>query len=174
MTTAELGLVTTAIVGVAAAASPTLVGWANRKHERAMARSTRLYEQRRNAYRDLAVYLERARLGIGGRLHFEDPRTPETADHWTELMGSAAVAGSAEVQAKLAEFHEVEEYFYSSSVSPPQTPQAESPEEWQEYTRIYGLHQEFVGAGLEEALGVRPPPGPSRRRSRHDDRSVLA
>jgi hypothetical protein len=112
MTTAELGLVTTAIVGVAAAASPALVSWANRKHEQAMARSTRLYEQRRSAYHDLAVFLEAGRLGlqIGGR-QWAEPPTRATVDEWTQLMARTAIAGSAEAQAKLAEFHEAEELF---------------------------------------------------------------
>jgi hypothetical protein len=113
MTTAELGLVTTAIVGVAAAASPALVSWANRRHEQAMARSTRLYEQRRNAYHALAVFLERVRLALSrsGR-NWPEPPTRETADEWTDLMALAAVAGSAEVQTKLAAFHEEEENYH--------------------------------------------------------------
>jgi hypothetical protein len=116
MTTAELGLVTTAIVGVAAAASPALVSWANRKHERAMARSRRLYEQRRKAYQDLAVYLDQARLWIEpGEKSWPKPPTRETADEWIDLMARAAVTGPAELQAKLASFHEAEFEAYLAS-----------------------------------------------------------
>jgi hypothetical protein len=81
-----------------------------------MARSTRLYEQRRNAYQDLAVYLERARLGLErhsvGR-HWPKPPTVETVDEWIELMARASISGSATVQAKLAAYHEAEREFYS-------------------------------------------------------------
>jgi hypothetical protein len=112
VTTAELGLITTAIVGVAAALSPALISWANRRHERAMARSARLYEQRRKAYEDLAVDLERSRLYLAdpGR-SLGDP-TPANADEWATLMAAAAVAGSAEVQAKLAAYHQAEYVFF--------------------------------------------------------------
>jgi hypothetical protein len=116
MTTAELGLITTAIVGVAAAASPALVSWANRKHDRAMTRSARLYEQRRNAYQDLAVFLERARTGLERTARkWSAPPTAKTADEWIDLMARAAVVGSAEVQAKLADFHEEEFNFHIAS-----------------------------------------------------------
>jgi hypothetical protein len=113
MTTAELGLITTAIVGVAAAAGPALVSWANRRHERVMTRSTRLYEQRRKAYEDVAAFLERTRLWVApyGPNWPDDP-TRTTADEWADLMARAAVAGSADVQARLAAFHEAVKNFY--------------------------------------------------------------
>jgi hypothetical protein len=150
MTTAEIGLVTTAIVGVAAAASPALVSWANRKHERVMARSTRLYEQRRNAYRDLAVFLEAARLGAqkGGRQWADAPKRA-TVDEWTDLMARTAIAGSAEVQEKLAAFHEAEELFYTSEPRPPEKPMNEVPKEWEEYKSMSELHEGFREELLE-------------------------
>jgi uncharacterized membrane protein len=64
VTTAELGLITTMVVGVAAAGAPTLTSWASRKHERSLLRSQRLYEQRRDTYKDIAAILERTRMDI--------------------------------------------------------------------------------------------------------------
>jgi hypothetical protein len=62
MATAEVGIVATAVVGMAASLSPALTAWANRGHEWAMARSARLFEQRRGIYRDLGACLELQRL----------------------------------------------------------------------------------------------------------------
>ena len=43
LTTAQYGIVATRTVGVAAAAAPAFTAWANRGHERELARSARLY-----------------------------------------------------------------------------------------------------------------------------------
>lgn len=110
MTTVELGLITTAAVGVAAAASPALIAWANRAHEREMARSARLYEQRRKAYEDLAVYLERSRLSISSTSRSGE-LTPTKLDDWVALMGAAAVVGSSLVQERLEAYHQAEYEF---------------------------------------------------------------
>jgi hypothetical protein len=44
--------------------------------------------------------------------NWPDDPTRTTADEWAELMARAAVAGSADVQAKLAAFHEGVKNFY--------------------------------------------------------------
>jgi hypothetical protein len=60
LTTTELGIVATAAVGIAAALAPALTAWANRGHERDLARAERLYAQRHGAY------LELVRLSASG------------------------------------------------------------------------------------------------------------
>jgi hypothetical protein len=62
LTTAELGLITTATVGVAAAGAPAFTAWANRRHERELEHSRRLYAQRHGAYLELVRFLEHERL----------------------------------------------------------------------------------------------------------------
>jgi uncharacterized membrane protein len=77
VTTAELGLVRTAAVGIADVAGPTLTAWLNRAHERAMLRSTRNYEQRHQTYIDVGIFLERQRQllsDIGNARHECDAR----------------------------------------------------------------------------------------------------
>jgi hypothetical protein len=54
MTTAELGLVTTAAVGISAAGGPFLTARLNRFHKRAMT----LYEQRRGPTGNSALFSE--------------------------------------------------------------------------------------------------------------------
>jgi hypothetical protein len=65
MTTAELGLITTAIVGVAAAASPALVSSANRRHERTMARSTACTSNAERLTRISQSFLSKRDWGFG-------------------------------------------------------------------------------------------------------------
>jgi hypothetical protein len=104
VTTAELGLVTTAIVGVAAAGGPTLTAWANRRQERAMGRSTRRYEQRRQTYKDLGVFLESQRLVLERVAQAPAGAKPPddlSDEAWADLLGRAAVEGSNDVHAKL-------------------------------------------------------------------------
>jgi hypothetical protein len=115
MTTAELAIVSTMVVGVSAAAAPTLTAWAGRKHESTLTRSRRLYEQRHTLYTDLAVYLERTRMSLAShptKRTWPDPPTTETADQWIDLMARAAVHGSSRVKAKLDHFDKTERDFY--------------------------------------------------------------
>jgi hypothetical protein len=125
MTTAELGLITTAIVGVAAAASPALVSWANRRHERAMARSTRLYDARRETYLDLLrqflveVQIVQRTAEIT-RLRVPPPMPPE--DEWRDLRARVGAFGSPEVgdavemfDSKVRAFHDAADDFGAES-----------------------------------------------------------
>ena len=108
MTTAELGLITTAAVGISAAAAPVATAWANRAHERALFRAKRNYEQRRQTYIDLSIYLERQRQLLSDVLN--GLATDETLDEVQdrselgELLGRLAVDGTPEVQAELEGF----------------------------------------------------------------------
>src|SRR5205823_622269 len=108
MTTAELGLITTALVGVSAAAAPALTAAWNRGHERTMARSTRLYDQRRSVYEDIALFLERARLRLDSSVSDRPQRASDLLtvryDEWVRLQARTALNGSGDVQAKLAAY----------------------------------------------------------------------
>ena len=115
MTTTELGLITTAVVGTAAALSPAFTAWANRQHERAMAVSNRRFDQRRDTYREVAGFLERQRVMfrrtsqgvLGGQ-----PPKDLSEEELTALLGRAAIDGSREVNAKLEEYtRAASEYF---------------------------------------------------------------
>jgi hypothetical protein len=115
MTTAELAIVSTTIVGVSAVLAPALTAWAGRKHERKQTRSTRRYEQRRTLYTDVAVSLERTRMSLVRRpteRTFPEPPTTETADEWIDLMARAAVHGSNGVKKKLDDLDQAERDFY--------------------------------------------------------------
>jgi hypothetical protein len=110
VTTAELGLVTTAIVGVAAAASPALTAWANRKHEHDLARSVRLYDQRRDLYVELAAFLERDRMFIARTEPIltigDEPLKPPsevTDEDWIKMRARWVALASDDVQAGMLE-----------------------------------------------------------------------
>jgi hypothetical protein len=115
MTTAELGLVTTAAVGIAAAAGPFLTAWLNRGHDRAMV----LYEQRRELYRELAGFLERQRVGLGelapgGRVG-ELPQVSIEAR--SDLLGRVAVEGSSEMQKKQTAYSKAANSFRGAAMT---------------------------------------------------------
>jgi hypothetical protein len=102
-----------ALAGLAAGALGTLGGlvfaYFNRKaeqqHARELSRSERLHAQRRDAYVQLAAFLERMRLWAYRTEPFmgpqPDPPTQASDDEWTRLSGLAAVAGSLDVQSKM-------------------------------------------------------------------------
>jgi hypothetical protein len=104
VTTTELGLITTAVVGTAAALSPAFTAWANRQHERVMAVSSRRFDQRRDTYRDIAGFLERQRVMFRrtsqGVLGGEPPKDLSD-EELTALLARAAIDGSREVKAEL-------------------------------------------------------------------------
>jgi hypothetical protein len=104
VTTTELGLITTAVVGTAAALSPAFTAWANRQHERAMAVSSRRFDQRRDTYREVAGFLERQRVmfrrSSQGVLGGQPPKDLSD-EELTSLLGRAAIDGSPDVNAKL-------------------------------------------------------------------------
>jgi hypothetical protein len=104
VTTTELGLITTAVVGTAAALSPAFTAWANRQDERAMAVSSRRFDQRRDTYRKVARFLERQRVMFGrtsqGVLRGQPPKDL-SEEEVTALLGRAAIDGSREVNVKL-------------------------------------------------------------------------
>ncbi len=113
MTTAEIGLVTTAVVGVAAAAGPAVTSWLDRKHQRDLARAQRLFDQRRQTYNDLAKFLERQRTildrtGYQSEFRKAIPAPPAQVsdEEWVELQGRTAVTGSIEVQERLSGYRE--------------------------------------------------------------------
>jgi hypothetical protein len=116
MTTAELGLVTTAVVGVAAAASPALTSLANRKHERAQARSQRRYEQRKQTYLDLAQILEQERLASYHMdletTFFEISEEVPSPQAWVDVLGHVSIMGSSTVQTKIEAYREAADSFY--------------------------------------------------------------
>ncbi len=121
MTTAQLGLVTTAAVGIAAVLSPAVSGWLERRHGRGMTRSTRLYEQRRDTYVAVGRFLERGRL-ILERLArpIGAPSAPPfepTDEEWIELQGSVAVCGSETVLLALAKYRYFASAFGSAAVT---------------------------------------------------------
>jgi hypothetical protein len=108
VTTAELGLITTAVVGIAAAGSPAATAWANRAHERVMLRSTRNYEQRHQTYIDVSIFLERQKAllsdvgsGTGTEATLDEIQDRSELD---KLLGRLAVDGTPEVQAKFEEY----------------------------------------------------------------------
>ena len=92
------------VVGIAAAASPSFTAWANRKHERDLARSERLYGQRRDLYVELAAFLERDRMGIARTepiISFGEPLKPPeevTDEDWIAMCGRWVVLASGDVQ----------------------------------------------------------------------------
>src|SRR5262245_28008984 len=102
MTTEQLGLLTTAAVGIAAAGGPFLTARLSRSHERAMV----LYEQRRSLYRDLGGHLERQRMLLRELARAEayaglrSDALPEALSlaAQADLFGRAAVEASPEVQ----------------------------------------------------------------------------
>lgn len=102
MTTAELGLITTMAVGISAAAAPALTAWANRAHERTMLRSQRAYDQRRQTYIDLSIFLERQRQLLSdvgsGSATIETLEELKDRSELDNLLGRLAVDGTAEVQ----------------------------------------------------------------------------
>ena len=106
MTTAELGLITTAAVGISAAAAPTLTAWANRTHERTLARSRRDYEQRRQIYTEVSVYLERQRnlLAWAGRSTVTQATLEQIDEDISGLLGRLAVDGTATVQLRFEDY----------------------------------------------------------------------
>src|SRR5262245_46996612 len=89
-----------------------------------MARSARLYDQRRVTYEEIGVFLERERVRME-RLMREIhkgtsldemtvgdlPSQPRT-EEWTALLAHAAVRGSTAVQVTFAAFHERSLSFY--------------------------------------------------------------
>jgi hypothetical protein len=105
-------------VGIAATLGPALTAWANRKHDRAQARSTRLYEQRRGTYLDVGRFLEGQRLILQHEAKLYDagpaPEGP-TDEEWAELHARVAISGSAEAQAKLTDYHTAREELASAT-----------------------------------------------------------
>jgi hypothetical protein len=110
LTTAQLGLVTTAVVGVAAALSPVGTAWATRNHERAIARSARLFDQPRDLYVELAAFLERDRMSIArtepiltiGGEPLKPP--PEVTDEdWIKMRARWVALASGHVHAGMLE-----------------------------------------------------------------------
>lgn len=123
LTTAQLGLVTTMVVGIAAAASPAFTAWANRKHERDLAGSERLYGQRRDLYVELAAFLERDRMGIARTepiISFGEPLKPPeevTDEDWIAMRGRWVVLASEDVQGGMLEASTRRNNFVSAVMS---------------------------------------------------------
>jgi hypothetical protein len=104
VTAAELGLITTATVGVFAVIGPFVTGWAQRSHESTLTREG----ARREVYRDVGAYLERQRLMLtraGVPEPYREPPPEDLSDaEYSALFGRAAVEGSTRVHKKLDEY----------------------------------------------------------------------
>ena len=95
-----------------------MLGWVQRDHERKLARSARLHQQRLNVYHGLGQFLENERTRISRiepMITFagepQEPPPNPTDEEWAGLHGSVAVAGSEAVQRALNEFHDSERSF---------------------------------------------------------------
>ena len=105
MTTAQLGLITTASVGVAAALAPAITARANREHERELARTERPYAQRHGTYLELTRFLERQRL-IVDRVEpmigpLPDPPPDLEDEAWLDMRSRWVTLASDDVQAAM-------------------------------------------------------------------------
>ena len=107
MTTAELGIVCTAIVGGLGIVVPSVTRWLDRGHERGLGQASRLYEQRLSLYGDVATFLEVIRLmasRIQPMLVIGEPLAPPEGPSEEEqlaLNGRLAVGGSEAVLAEV-------------------------------------------------------------------------
>lgn len=124
MTTAELGIVSTAVVGVAAALSPAVTALLNRKHERDMARAARKYDARSRTYSDVVRFLEAERLKLERtvqrdwwKVQGREPPGRPSDEEWIELQGAVAAFGSRDVQEKLRRYHATARPFYDASIA---------------------------------------------------------
>lgn len=101
MDTAQLGILSTAIVGGLGIVVPALNASGDRKHQQRMARSSRLYAQRLELYNDAAravgvlrAIANRPQPVIGPQ---PGPPAPMSDDELLELNARLAVGGSAAV-----------------------------------------------------------------------------
>ena len=105
LTDAQLGILATAFVGSIAALAGALTAWANRSHERQLARAQRLYAQRHGAYLELTRFLEHQRLVLDRTEPMigpvPDPPPALGDDVWLDLAARAQVLASDEVQAAM-------------------------------------------------------------------------
>jgi hypothetical protein len=106
LTIAEWSVLATAAVGIAATVSPALVAWANRSHERKLARAERLYAQRHGAYLELTRFLERQRLVLDRTEPIIGPLPAPPADldddAWVDMRARWKTLASKDVQEALA------------------------------------------------------------------------
>jgi hypothetical protein len=103
MDIAVVSVITTGIVGLAAALSPAATARLDRTHQRALQRSSRLYDQRRDVYRKLSSELERDRALVERTWPLLEPAlTPpdplDEADR-RQMLADVALLGAADVQA---------------------------------------------------------------------------
>jgi hypothetical protein len=110
MDTAQLAIITSAVLGLAGISVPAATARGNRKHEREMARRARLHDQRRHVYTKVALYCETERVRmweltnewtVAGRVDFYPDKNVRN-----ELQAEIAVAGSREVQDALSEVYD--------------------------------------------------------------------
>jgi hypothetical protein len=111
VSTEALAIVVTGAVGALGIISPAVLAMVQRKHERELARSARLHEQRLDLYRELGQFLEMERMRLERtepKVQFDPPLIPPdppTDETWARLHGEVGVAGSEAVRAALVEYH---------------------------------------------------------------------
>jgi hypothetical protein len=117
VTTADVAIVASAVVGIAGVLSPAITAELDRRQTRALERAQR----RRETYLDLARFLEAERLKIekwtdSDRWKLERREPPERVSdlEWVALRASVAVLGSAAVKAGLDSYHETELPFFEA------------------------------------------------------------
>ena len=84
-----------------------------------MARSTRLFEQRRGIYQDLGAFLERQRLMVdraAQAIPLAEPPPDLSDEEQSALLGRAAVEGSRELQDELAAYAKAAHRFLGAAM----------------------------------------------------------
>jgi gas vesicle protein len=106
---AFFGVMSGAIVGVAGLVFAYMNGKAERVHGEKLARSERLYDQRREAYGSAAEVLEKYRRYIRiteAGMDLPDPDVPDTDDS-ASMYAALSVSASSDVAAALDRFDEL-------------------------------------------------------------------
>lgn len=126
MSTEELALVVTGIVGALGVLSPVAVRWVDRGHERDLARGARLHQQRLAVYVRLGRFLENERWRlehVSLRVipkEEEAKEEPPTRDEWTTVQGEVRVAGSTAVATALDRYYEASFSFNGERLGVPE------------------------------------------------------